>query len=53
MRDSGSLGIDEVEKQGWLDTGMTLGRCHMMSPIYNYAREHAYVYGVFLNVSGL
>ena len=53
MRDSGSLGIDEVEKQGGLDTGTTLGHCHMMSPIYNHAREHADVYGVFLNVSGL
>ena len=53
MRDSGSLGIDEVEKQGGLDTGTTLGRCHMMSPIYNHARKNADVYGVFLNVSGL
>ena len=53
MRDSGSLGIDEVEKQGGLDTGTTLGRSHMMSPIYNHAREHADVYGVFFNVSGL
>ena len=52
MRDSGSLGIEEVEKQGGLDTGTTLGRCHMMSPIYN-ARENADVFGVFLNVSGL
>ena len=52
MRDSGSLGIDEVEKQGGLDTGTTLGRCYM-SPIYNHAREHADVYGVFFSVSGL
>ena len=52
MRDSGSLGIDEVEKQGGLDTGTTLGRCHMMSPIYN-AREDADMYGVIFNVSGL
>ena len=53
MRDSGSLGIDEVEKQGGLDTGTTLGRCHMMSPIYNHARKNVAVYGVFWVVSGL
>ena len=47
MRDSGSLGIDEVEKQGGLDTGTTLGPCHMMSHIYNHARENAAVYGIF------
>ena len=53
MRDSGSLGIDEVDKLGGLDTGTTLGCCHMISPIYNHARENAAVYGVFFNVSGL
>ena len=53
MRDSGSLGIEEVKKQGRFDTGTTSGCCHMMSLIYNYAREKADVYGVFLNVSGL
>ena len=52
MRDSGSLGIDEVEKQGGLDTGTTLGSCYMMSPIYNHAKENADVYEVFLSVSG-
>ena len=53
MRDLESLGIDVVEKQGGLNTGTTLGHCHMMSPIYNHARENADVHGVFLNVSGL
>ena len=53
MRDSGSLGINEVKKQGGLDTGTTLGRYHMMSPIYNHARKYADVYGVFFNISGL
>ena len=47
MCDSGSLGIDEIDKQRGLDTGMTLGRCYMMLPIYNHARENAAVYGIF------
>ena len=46
MCDSGSLGIDEIDKQGGVDTGMML-------PIYNHAREYAAVYGVFWVVSGL
>ena len=53
MCDSGSLGIDDIEKQEGVDTGITLGSCHMMLPIYSHARENATVYGVFLVVSGL
>ena len=30
MRDSGSLGIEEVKKQGGLDKGTTLGCCFMI-----------------------
>ena len=54
MCDSGPIGIDEIDKQGGVDTGMTLGSCHMIFLlIYSHARENAAVYGVFRVVSGL
>ena len=53
MCDSGSLGIDEIDKQAGVDTGIILGRCHMMLPIYNHARENAAVYEVYWVVFGL
>ena len=53
MCDSGPIGIDEIDKQGGVDTGMTLGSCHMILLIYSHARENAAVYGVFWVVSGL
>ena len=43
MCDSGSLGIDDIDKQGGVGTGMTLGSCHMMLPIYSHGRENAAV----------
>ena len=46
MCDSGPIGIDEIDKQGGVDTGMML-------PIYNHTGEYAAVYGVFWVVSGL
>ena len=53
MYDSGSLGIDETDKQGRVDTGITSGQCRMLLPIYNCAGENPAVNGVFRVVSGL
>ena len=53
MCDSGSLGIEETDKQGGVDMGIISGHSHLMLPIYNHARKNAAAYGVFWVVFGL
>ena len=47
MCDSGPFGIDEIEKQGGVDTGMTLGSCHMILLISSHARKMQLCMGYF------
>ena len=53
MCDSGSLGIEETDKQGGVDMGIISGHCHLMLHIYNHVRKNAAAYGLFWVVFGL